>query len=339
MTANRWYEFKNVAADSAEVFIYDEIGGWGINAAQFIGELKALTGKALTVRIHSPGGSVLDGHAIFNALLRHEGGVTIQIDGLAASMAGVIAMAGKPVRMAENAFLMIHNPSGGVYGGSEDMRKGADLIDKMRDGLVNIFAKRTGKPAAEIETVMDAETWFTAQEAKDFGLIDEITDRLELAAKFDGLKNFKHLPAALVDTQREAMDATAISAELATVRETLADAQAQAQTNFQNYQAQVALVTNLTAERDDFKAKFEDATSKLSALTEDNTKLKNDLDAAQKDFVAKVNEGITRQLAASGHAPIEAEVTAEPDKPQKPDLSQLTGKARIAAAIAAQFSK
>lgn len=301
MSRNRWYEIKNVSDASAEVFIYDEIG-WEVSASGFIRELKALTGKSLTVRIHSPGGSVLEGHAIYNALLRHNGGVTVQIDGLAASMAGVIAMVGKPVRMAENAFLMIHNPSGGVFGTAEDMRKQADLIDKMRDGLVNIFVQRTGKSAEEIEQVMDAETWFSAQEAKDFGLIDEVTDKLELAASFD-LTKFRNAPR--VDTQRGAdMADTDISAQLATVTQERDIARAQAQKNFQDFQA-------IEKERDALNIKLGEVNEQLSARTGEITNLNAQLAKAAQDFqaykdaeVQRINAAATNVAAAAGHTAV-----------------------------------
>jgi len=342
VTANRWYDFKNTADDSAEVFIYDEIGGWGIDAASFVRELRAYSGKALTVRVHSPGGSVLDGHAIFNALKRHNGGVTVQIDGLAASMASVIAMAGAPVKMAANGFLMIHNPSGGMMGGADDMRKAAELLDKMKDGLVNIYAAKSGKSAEEIEEWMDAETWFTADEAKENGLIDEITDGIAMAAKFDAMKNFSRVPVALVDTPREAMDATALSAELTTARESLTIAQAQAQKNFADFTAKVAEVENLKSEVEGYKAKLEAEVAKLSALNEDNSKLKTDLENAQnslKEVTAQANAKITAELAKAGHEPVGGEVKEIPSAEDKKDFSHLKGRERVAAAIKAQFSK
>lgn len=203
----RWYDIKNSASDSAEVFIYEEIGCWGISAKHFIDDLKALAGKALTLRIHSYGGEVLDGHAIYNALLRHSGGVTVQIDGVAASMASVIAMVGAPVKIAANGFLMIHNPANFTYGDSREMKKSADLLDKMRDGLVNIYTQKTGLPPEEIEALMDDETWLTAEEAMEKGFVDEITDEVKAVAKFDPkkAKAYRNIPAALVDTEGEYM--------------------------------------------------------------------------------------------------------------------------------------
>lgn len=296
--SRKWYEIKNTAADSAEVFIYDEIGGWGISASQFVRDLKPLAGKALTVRIHSPGGSVLDGHAIYNALARHAGGVTVKIDGLAASMASVIAMAGAPVKMAANGFLMIHNPSSIAIGESGDMRKAADLMDKMKDGLVNIYARKSGRDADEIEQWMDDETWFTAAEAMEHGLIDEITDDVKAVAKFDALKNFGHVPPALVDTHTKEMQTLdTLSAELSTAREQLSAAQSQAQTNFASF-------TELSAKHTAALATLTQAQTDLSAAAEANATLTSELEAARKISAIAVNAEAARVLASAGHAPI-----------------------------------
>jgi ATP-dependent Clp protease, protease subunit len=119
----RWYEFRAQAKGAAEIVIYDEIGAFGIPAKAFIDELKALGSvPELTLRINSPGGSVFDGVAIYNALQRHEARITVRIDGLAASIASMIAMAGDEVVMPENAMLVLHDPSGMVMGTAQDMR-------------------------------------------------------------------------------------------------------------------------------------------------------------------------------------------------------------------------
>ena len=120
-----WYEFK-AKSDETEILLYDEIGGFGISASAFVAELQSVPkNHRLVLRIHSPGGSVLDGNVIANAIKAHPGGVTTHIDGLAASMASVLAIAGRPARMAANGLLMIHNVSGGVYGDSAEMRRTA----------------------------------------------------------------------------------------------------------------------------------------------------------------------------------------------------------------------
>jgi ATP-dependent Clp protease, protease subunit len=113
----KWYEFRAQATGAAEIVIYDEIGAFGIPAKAFIDELKRLGPVAeLTVRINSPGGSVFDGVAIYNALERHGAAITVWIDGIAASIASMIAMAGDVIVMPENAMLVLHDPSGDGHG-------------------------------------------------------------------------------------------------------------------------------------------------------------------------------------------------------------------------------
>ncbi|HBB9192092.1 TPA: Clp protease ClpP, partial [Escherichia coli] len=127
---NHWYTIK--AADvrgAADIFIYEEIGGFGVTAKQFAEDLKALGDVShINLRIHSPGGDVFEGIAIYNLLRNHPADITVYIDGVAASMASVVAMAGDRVVMPENAMMMIHKPWGISGGNAGDMRDYADLL-------------------------------------------------------------------------------------------------------------------------------------------------------------------------------------------------------------------
>ncbi|HZA66464.1 MAG TPA: head maturation protease, ClpP-related [Geminicoccaceae bacterium] len=198
----RWYEFR-AQARGAEIVIYDEIGAFGIPAKVFLDELKALGPVAeLTVRINSPGGSVFDGVAIYNALKRHDAAVTVWIDGIAASIASMIAMAGDEVVMPENAMLVLHDPSGLVMGTATDMRAMAEALDRMKSGMVAAYCDKSGRDEAEIEALMAAETWLSAQEAVALGLADRVEQPIRMAAAFD-LSRFSNPPpqlAALVAT-------------------------------------------------------------------------------------------------------------------------------------------
>jgi ATP-dependent Clp endopeptidase proteolytic subunit ClpP len=194
----RWFEFKALA-QGAEIAIYDEIGAFGIPAKAFLDELKALGPQDVTLRINSPGGSVFDGVAIYNALKRHDGRVTVLIDGIAASIASMVAMAGDEVVMPANAMLMLHDPSGMVMGTAADMRSMADALDKMKAGMVGAYRDKSGRDDAEIEALMRAETWLTAEEAIDLGLADRIEDPVRMAAHFD-LSRFQNPPPQLAAT-------------------------------------------------------------------------------------------------------------------------------------------
>ena len=202
-----WFTITNKSELSAEVCIYEEIGSYGITAKSFLDQIKNVGKRKITLRINSPGGEVFDGLAIYNRLREHAGGVEVRIDGIAASMASVIAMAGAPVSMAENALLMVHNPSGLCAGNSGDMRELADMLDKVRGSLTSAYERKTGKTTEVIGAMMDAETWMTAQEALAAGFIDEITGELKMAASVGKLSMTGKLAdrEKLVDTYKKSI--------------------------------------------------------------------------------------------------------------------------------------
>jgi len=182
-----WYSMQALAApNAAEISIYDEIGMWGVTAKQFISDLKALGDvKDITVSINSPGGSVFDGLAIYNVLRASGANITVKVMGIAASIASIIAMAGKKIVMPENSFMMIHNPLNVVKGNADDMREMADILDKVGSSLVATYVARTGKSEEEVKALMDAETLMTATEAKEFGFADEVIPAVEAKAAFE----------------------------------------------------------------------------------------------------------------------------------------------------------
>jgi len=184
------YQVRNAGKRAGEVYIYDQIGanfwGDGISANQFKDDLKSLGQVDLIrVRVNSPGGVMFDGIAMYNLLKSHPARIEVDIDGMALSAASVIAMAGDEIRIASNAMMMIHNPQGAAYGDSSALRDTADLMDQAKVGLVNTYVQRTNIDASSIETMMDAETWFTAAEAVESGFADSVTGELAVAACFD----------------------------------------------------------------------------------------------------------------------------------------------------------
>ena len=194
---NSWYTIR-ARVTGAEVLIYDEIGAYGVSAKGFLAELGALPDTTpLALRINSPGGSVFDAVAIYNALKRHTGTVTVWIDGIAASAASYIAMAGDEIIMPENAFLMIHDPSGLVMGTATDMREMAETLDKIAGSMTRGYAAKSGKPETEIAVLMAAETWFDAQDAVDLGLATRMAEPVRIAASFD-IGRFRNAPPVLV---------------------------------------------------------------------------------------------------------------------------------------------
>jgi ATP-dependent protease ClpP protease subunit len=197
-----WYAIRALA-EGAEVSIYDEIGAYGVSAKSFLAELGALPGDdPLTLRLNSPGGSVFDAVAIYNALKRHAGPVSVWIDGIAASAASYVAMAGDEVVMPENAFLMIHDPSGVVFGTADEMRAMAEALDKIKGSLVAGYAAKSGGPEDDIAALMAKETWLDAAEAVELGFADRLAEPVRIAARFD-VGQFRNAPPGLVDATSE----------------------------------------------------------------------------------------------------------------------------------------
>lgn len=209
-----WFKIK-ARAYGAEVQIYDEIGGWGVSANDFKNQLEAL-GEVdrIDLHIHSPGGDVFEGTAIYNILMSHPAKVEVYVDGLAASMASVIAMAGDVVYMPENALMMVHKPWGAQMGEADDFRRYADLLDKVEETLVLSYAIKTGKSEEEIKTLLAAETWFTGAEAVEAGFADQLIQPLAAAAalKSKRMKEFDAMPKQveeLMQTEKTAPTAAA----------------------------------------------------------------------------------------------------------------------------------
>jgi ATP-dependent Clp protease protease subunit len=199
-----WYTIKNNQASVPEIVIYDEIGMWGVTAADFARDVRALGDvQNLTLRINSPGGSVFDALAIYNTLRRHPANVTGYVDGIAASAASVIAMAADKLIMPANTFLMIHDPSGVAMGTAEDMRDMSDILDRIKTALVSTYERKVGDNLSteDIAAMLADESWLTAEEAVGFGFADEIEDAVQIAA-LSSLERFKQPPQALAEASQ-----------------------------------------------------------------------------------------------------------------------------------------
>lgn len=216
MKNRKWWDIKAMTnaqgAAVAEIRIYDEIGFWGTDAKTFIAQLDTAAAGAteLIVAVNSPGGDVFDAFAIYNALRRYAGKVTARVDGVAASAAGLVVMAGDQVVMPENAMLMIHNPWTIALGSAADLRSTADMMDKARDGILAAYRRKSGQTDEDLTAMMDAETWLTALEAQSLGFCDVIEEPVRLAASTNAaglLARFRNPPEpvqALVEAEGNA---------------------------------------------------------------------------------------------------------------------------------------
>lgn len=170
---------KAQADGRTPVYVYDVIGdSWlgGVAAADFVQQLTDIGDGGIDLHINSPGGSVFDGVAMYSALLNHPSDVTSYVDGIAASAASFLAMAGDRVVVEKPAKMMIHNASGLVMGQGKDMREMADLLDEVSGTIAQVYTDRAGGKLADWQAAMDAETWYSAQAAVDAGLADRVNN-------------------------------------------------------------------------------------------------------------------------------------------------------------------
>jgi len=188
----KWYNIQNKAGASTDVYIFDEIGMWGVTAQNFISDIKDLKDTPINLRINSLGGDVFDGLAIYNVIKKRTAKTTVYIEGIAASIATIIALGADEVVMSENSLFMIHNASGGAMGESKDLQKTAEVLNKITRQLAEVYESKTGLSQETIQDMMDEETWLNAQEAFELGFIDTISDAIKIAAKYD-VSKFKNI--------------------------------------------------------------------------------------------------------------------------------------------------
>ena len=197
-----------LAKGEAEILIYEYIGrdyfGEGVSPKSFAEELKAFGDiRKLHVRINSPGGDVFDGNTIYNILRNHQAYIEVHIDGIAASVASVVAMVGDKIIISENAMMMIHDPWAIVGGEADEMRKMAEVLDKIKTTFISAYKNKSGLSERVISNMMSEETWLNAAEAIKHGLADESEEPVKAAASFD-LSCFKNAPATFAKQPRRA---------------------------------------------------------------------------------------------------------------------------------------
>lgn len=211
---SRWVNFAaNAQGTHLDLYLYGVIGGYDWNkdefqdAAQVIDYLSSHANlETITVHINSLGGYVDEGLAILNYLRKHPASVTTEVDAFALSIASVIMLAGDTgkVRMARNAHVMVHNVSTGAWGNAKQLRKEAEVAERLEQSIIGEYVAKTGKADEDWQAMLDEETWLNAEEALELGLIDEITGPTDLDAAADAIsvniwKNIhdaelKHMP-------------------------------------------------------------------------------------------------------------------------------------------------
>lgn len=185
----KFWEIKNEANDTVELLVYgtiDDNQWWGdVGAVEFAKELASITSNNITVRINSVGGNVFAGLAIYNSLRQHKAKITVRVDGLAASAASIIAMAGDEIIMPLGTMMMIHNAWTYAAGNAEQLRETADMLDSVDGSIVSVYKAKTGLSEDEIKDIMANDTWLSANEALSKGFATQIED-ISIAASING---------------------------------------------------------------------------------------------------------------------------------------------------------
>lgn len=189
---SEWFRVVRNDAERVDIDVYGDIGdpGWWedpdetttMSAKRFLDLVRDAKGKAIDLHVNSGGGSVFDAFAMMTALSAHDGKVTAHIDGIAASAASFLVAAADEVRMSSAAFMMVHDASTIAWGDADEMRATAEWLDTVDAQLAGIYAKRSGRPAEDFRAAMDATTWFTADEAVEWGLADSVFEAVAAAA-------------------------------------------------------------------------------------------------------------------------------------------------------------
>lgn len=243
----RKFEVLAKSSDEAEIFLYDAIVSsqdeadyWGgIAPESFVKALRGIDAKTIHLRINSPGGSVFAARAMEQALRDHSARIVVHIDGLAASAATFIAMAGDEIIMGKGALFMIHRAWTGMYGNANDMRKEADLLDKIDDTLADTYAERTGKDKSAVLAWMDAESWFTSSEAVEHGFADSVAETEAKANAWD-LSAYANAPKAEREQAPDLAPTPPVKAEPETVMAS--------QEHRERQQQRIAMLARLTSQ-------------------------------------------------------------------------------------------
>lgn len=206
--AHPWFEFSAAKGDGpVEIRIYDSIGWWGVTAADFAAELDKIDADEIVLRINSSGGDVFDGFAIYNLLRDHPATIRTVVDGFAASIASIIALAGDVVEVHEASVVMIHEPWGVGIGNAAELRQLADVLDKtIAAPMAKVYADQMDKTIDEIRDLMESETWYTGEEAVESGFASRLIasdppDKGAAAGDGRDLSGFRNPPADLAGDQ------------------------------------------------------------------------------------------------------------------------------------------
>ncbi|AVJ17471.1 peptidase S14 [Serratia sp. MYb239] len=312
-----WYEIRAALGrpGQVEIYLYEEIGRWGISAQSFINDCRdagVFEATNVELHIHSPGGDVMHGFAIYNTLQRLTGQVDIYIDGLAASMASVIAcLPNATVHMPSNAWIMIHKPWGGMAGDSDEMRDYANFLDRNEEMMLAAYMSKTSLSREEIAALLKAETWMDGAEAVAKGFADVLEEPLDAAASLNQnkLKDYHNMPQAAnhlfgaraqtsAPNAQNSQNPAPVSQPAPAPSAPVAQAP-QIDVAALAAQLQQTLQANNTARITDVNAVFEGFPQLAALRTECINDMSCDANMAKDRLLAKLAEGTTPSIGAS----------------------------------------
>lgn len=190
-------------ADITEIYLYDEIGMFGVTSSDFQAALTSVNTNSIDLHLSSPGGDVFDGVAIYNSLKQHPAHVKVSIDGLAASAASFIAQAGDEITIARNASVMIHDAHGATMGNAADHMYMYELLNRQSDNIADVYAQKAGGTAEEWRARMKEETWYIGQEAVDAGLVDSVYSADAVKNEWDlSIFNYRKQPTTPAEASK-----------------------------------------------------------------------------------------------------------------------------------------
>lgn len=289
---------QNVSKEKAEINLFDEIGNGGISGQSFADEIQMLNEfgvKEIHVNINSPGGSVMDGLSIFSAIMNSAAEVHTHIVGIAASMAGIIAMAGNRITMVDFGKLMIHNPTGS----QNPDEKEQNAINSLKDSLLIIFKNRTNKSKSELSKIMDEETWIKPKDALDGGFIDEIIsakktsiNRMALA-EIVNILDIKKTNNMKAVTRLLGLNDDATEASIVEAIQSIQNELAEVKDNFRTKEGELTEANKTISDQKGIIAQFEDKQKELNKAVVEET-----IETAVKDgkFDEKDKEDLVKEF-------------------------------------------
>ena len=314
MAKESWFEISNSAdleprnegGRVARVDIMGPIGGWDVSGSEFLRELKDLGDvDSIDLRIHSPGGSVLYGWAIANGIKNHPAHVVAMVEGLAASMGSVVLMSADEIEVPQNAYVMIHNVSGGAFGEADELESMAALMRKLQDDVTDFYANATGKDREEIAEMMAAETWMNGEDAVEHGFATRVLEPVKAAACADLetlVSKFENVPEAVLELQAEEPDL-----EQDQVEEVEALEEDQAQESDDQEAAEIE------ADQEEIEKELQDEVKAKAELSTWGRILA----ALSGDKSAENDEGLSAKAALQRAEKLEAELSGRVDELEK----------------------